>query len=211
MSGISPENKSLGNRLLGRIVSIKQSSEVEVEKDDEFLEAIKFANTYKPKEGKDYGWVMDYARTVNEMSLSAKRINDTKAESLIRFLAAGVGTLGVVSVYSATPPFLSVFFLPAFLCALWAIREASLALRPEPHPFPPEVKSALETADRFNDVSQSVASFAAAIDISSKGYIASTKIKGERIRKAHSLSFWAVVWIFFGVELAASLRLLGFV
>lgn len=208
MAGEGGMVKIFIKRLREKIFSLTRSSKIEIEENVKYLEAKNFARAYRPKESVDYGWVIDYAKAHNEMLLSAKRVNDSKADSLIRFLTAGVGVLGVATI-SQGEAMLTILLIPAFIFAIWAIIEASSALRPEDYPFPPSVKFALETSDHFHDASQSVAYLAAAIEMANKGLVIGIERKAKCVKLAVFLSLVALVIIVVVIELVAVLRLIG--
>ena len=169
-----------------------------VRKSKQYKEAVQFANSYEPKKGKDYGWVLKHA--VKDFECSDDRLNllDEKADSLIGYLGAGSSLIALALGYGAstTTKIVVAATLPALPFLLAATIYAILARSPGALPALPTAYDAIKCNDAYEGEAE--ARFAAMVSASSAASMIATKEKARLVRRSFIL-FGLAVFVLVGV------------
>ena len=112
-----------------------------------------FMNSSAAKEGVEYEWVYEYAKSLWAHRLTVWRMLDEKADAIIRYLGGGTGifALGVLAKIDASNRYLAEWALPALFIASIAVFLAMWARRPMDYPLLPSVENAKDYADEHKE------------------------------------------------------------
>lgn len=150
-------------------------------------EAKSFAKSYVPKDGADCEWVKSYAHFIFDKLVEADRGLETKAENMVKLLGGGTGllTLGALANLSRLGTTPALVFAIGLCFALVAVVVAVRAREPQDSFLPPDIKTALEYADAYENVAE--ARFQA------QWHWTCEKLKAANVKKARSVA-WAFRW-----------------
>jgi|SRR5579864_160387 len=103
-----------------------------IEDNETYKRAVVAMKATTAKEGVEYGWVLEYAKTRYEHCSKILSILDDKADGIIRYLGGGTGlfALGALSKIDSANSHLVWWSLPAIFAALvslwfaWRVRKA---------------------------------------------------------------------------------------
>jgi len=116
-------------------------------------EAVNFKNKFEPREGVDYGWVVEYAKDRYAAAMTSFKELDDKAASVIATLGGGTGLLTLGSLVAAATGKIhylvaAAAVLPISLAAA-ALFSAIRARETVVVAAPPTVEAATKYADHF--------------------------------------------------------------
>ena len=177
-----------------------------VEKQKEYLDAQRFAESYAPRAGNDYGWVLNHALEEYEMVSARVDTLDTKAASLIGYLGAGSGLISLALVYGLGSKEVAVLWasLPTLLLFLDAILSVIVTRAPAKMPSLPHAKDAFECQDTNGGGAE--AKFAARIWLSTVALSLAAREKGRLVRCAFWFFGAAIIWLVGSVLTASFAR-----
>ncbi len=166
-----------------------------VEGDCAYTTALEFAQTHKPPEDKEYGWVVTHANTQFEQIQRAVETVEGKADSIITYVGAFAGISAVTFAYQAATVYWVVGFLvlPTLVASLLAISAAVRARAPALQKYPANTKDALRYAE---DYAQGEAPIRFALQTwaaCEAGRIVARE-KGKLVRKAFGAFAWGA-WL----------------
>jgi membrane protein required for beta-lactamase induction len=166
-----------------------------IESGVEYAAALSFAQTYAPKSGTDYGWVVEHAEREYARLENIAEDLDNKADSLVRYLGVLVTAISVSFTYLLKFGDEKVFYgLPSLLLMLGSIVCAVRARMPERQALPMETKTAFAYADAYsNDYAK--ASSAAMTWAASTWIRLVNEKKGALIQWAFRLFVASIVWL----------------
>ena len=168
-----------------------------IQSDKEYRAALRFAQTFNPRPGTDYEWVIAHADTEYKRLESIGKELDTKADSFIRYLASVVSALSLLlaSDFAGLNDNGEIFIFPAMILMIVAIVCAALARFPEMQPLPMATTDAFKYADGFKPAMVARACSAAMTNVASVGLRLTNERKARRIRWAFSFLIFALVWL----------------
>lgn len=167
----------------------------QVEKDPSYGLAVSFSDNFKPSEGRDYKWTLDYSvKEYEQASLRADALDD-KADTLIGYLGAGSTFVALGLAYGLGKGNRAVLFaaVPALLLLLAAILLALVARIPSKLPALPYAKDALEMKAGTDQIA--MGKFAASVWTSSRSISISTTKKAMLVRWAYCCFGLGIAWI----------------
>ena len=161
--------------------------------DDEYKQALEFAQGFEPQDGVDYAWVSDYGYKDYVHVSETTNILDEKADGVIKYLGAFSGIATIVATYGAMAVDwkVGVCIIPALVLSIMAISQAAKARTPMGMPAPPPTNKAIEYAEAYGVAAE--AKFAPQIWAASEGMAAVNDEKSGLVRRSMRLFVWAVV------------------
>ena len=161
----------------------------------EYRDAIVFAQTYNPREGVDYEWVICHAVEEYARLEKISEVLDTKAHSLIGYMGAGSGLIAFVFTYvtEANNLMSAMHVFPALVAMLAGIVYAAKARSPEAVPGPLHTRDAFEYADGLSTIAR--VSFAAMTGAAAIGMKLANEEKARLIRAAFRSFVFAAAWL----------------
>jgi len=170
--------------------------------DDEYKEALKYAQSFEPQEEVDYGWVFPYGEAFYDTLARRADALDEKADSIIKYLGAFSGLAALIGGYIANAGrwWEALSVLPMFALSLFAIWKAAQSRNPIIVPMPPPIKNAIEYAEAYGD--KAMATFTPQLWAASAGMRAVTQVKAYLVRSASVGFFWAVVCLLIPLAVA---------
>lgn len=185
-------------------MAIPQASAIECpERGRTLAEADAFCENIEPDEGKDYGWVWDYAKDTFAWSRADYRDLETKASEIIKYLGGGTGlfTLGVLASVNHNNRWVVLCVIPSYLAALTSIFFAVRVRLPMRVLFPPTVEGAYRYADHYGGPSMSRATFLGQWHRACVGIDLAVSEKARLVRRA--------TWAFFAAIAGLAIPLVG--
>lgn len=164
-----------------------------IQESPEFQGAWDFQLSYDPDPELDYGWVAEHS--ADEFKRLSRDVDslDEKADSLIRYLAAGSGFVSLAALFSGTEPKAILFLLvvPTLLLLFIALCLAVMARKPQFYSAPPYTQEAFGFVDYFKG-SGARYRFAAKVGAASVAMKLANEFKAIHIR-------WAFRFFIYGV------------
>jgi hypothetical protein len=121
--------------------------------DESYRRAVSFMQNLQAKEGIDYGWVFEYAKSLWTERNSEFAALDNKADAIIKYLGGGLGlfSVGVLAKVDVSNAYLIFWALPAVVCAIISLFLAAWARKPSAAPALPPVEAAVNYAEEDKD------------------------------------------------------------
>ena len=169
-----------------------------IKSNEEYLAAVRFAQTFKPNPEKDYGWVIAYADAEYKRLESIGKGLDTKADSFIRYSGLVVSALSLLSTYDFTSLNISgatLHISPVVILMLFGIVCAAKSRLPEMQPLPMATTDALKYADGYASAMIAQTCCAAMTNAASVGLRLANEERGKLIRWAFGLFIVALAWL----------------
>lgn len=143
------------------------------ERDKVTQEWYRLINEFQPMEGREYGWVLDYARFRLEWAFEKTRYVEEKSQALVKLiLAVTAGSWAVFSVLlpGGQPVFMgtTVFAVLALVCLLISTYYTLQASNPADHVYPAGEDKAIEYANFYAGKEAALARFALKLGDSSE-------------------------------------------
>jgi hypothetical protein len=120
-----------------------------IEQSDRHKKAKAFLENFRAKEGVDYGWAIDHAKSLWSETNKHFASLDDKADSIIKYLGGGIGlfSLGVLAKADASNTYLILWALPAIFLAVLSVFFAAWVRKPNSVPRMPSIEAAVSCAE----------------------------------------------------------------
>ena len=183
-----------------------------IESDEEYLAAVRFAETFTPNPEKDYEWVIAHSDLEYKRLESIGKDLDTKADSFIRYLGLVASALSLLAGSNLTSLNIGgskLHILPAVILMIVGIVFALSARLPEIQPLPMATTHALEYANWFSSAMIARTCCAAMTNAASVGLRLANQEKAGRIRWAFWFLIFALAWLVVAPLATSILTLIG--
>jgi hypothetical protein len=167
-----------------------------VHESPEFLKAWDFQLSYNPNPELDYQWVAEHSTDEFKRLSCAVDSLDEKADSLIRYLAAGSGFISLAMLLGGaqSEALLFLIVMPTLLFLLIALCLAVMARKPQLHPAPPYTQEAFEFVDFFKNAGARYR-FAAKVGSASVAMKLVSEFKAVHVRWAFRFFIYGVAYL----------------
>ncbi|HUT59038.1 MAG TPA: hypothetical protein VNA25_14410 [Phycisphaerae bacterium] len=176
------------NPLRAYLAAFRIPQPADLQGDRPYLEALDWAQTFRPLADRSHRWACDYAlENYRRLEATADYL-DAKAETLVRHVGAGAAVLisGLTFLGKADLT-LALFLVPAAFCALRIMQMAIVLRSPQLFVMPPAAKPAIEYADSYATQEEAQTRFAAQFHAAAKGLELTITRKGEILSRASTL------------------------
>ncbi len=170
----------------------------------DYNDAVDFFKNFEKKDKVEYGWIMKYAKDLQERFEKTDGKLDEKADSIIKYLGGGSALLTFGALVSIKPEkpetcllglIALVSLIPSLCFALLAVQAALRVRSPQSAATPPPLTKAVHLAENYASAEEAELNLVLICHPICEAYAYRNKQKSDDLRRAHEFYAQSLLFV----------------